>query len=201
MLKDKEGRDLTGNQVKEGRLCYDDYAALDDGLRYELADGVLELMRPGPSAVHQFNLVHLLDVLRDSCASEFLFLSSPIDVILSEYEVRQPDIVAIRRDRAHIITRRGIDGPPDLVVEIVSPTSAKRDRQDKFQVYAQYNIPEYWIVTAELSTLEQYVLDEGKYGVVPMVYAGEDIVQSRVLECARFTMADVISRLPELPNF
>jgi Uma2 family endonuclease len=195
----RRNRNHPGEQVKEGPLTYDDYAALDNGIRYELANGILEMMGPAPSPVHQLFVQNLEDLLKESCSTKYLFFTAPIDVILSAKEVRQPDIVAVLRDRVHIITRRGIEGPPDLVVEVVSPTSVKRDRQEKLRVYAAYGIPEYLIVTVELAALEQYVLDQGEYRI-PAVYQGDDPIQSDVLTCATFSIADVMRRMPDLPN-
>lgn len=181
-------------------MSYDDYAALpDDGTRYEVANGVLELMSPAPSPVHQLickNIEHLLD---ETCSTDFIILTSPIDVILGPKEVRQSDIAAVHRSRAGIITRRGIEGAPDLVVEILSPSSVKRDREQKLEAYALYGIPEYWIVTAELTAVEQYVSQYNDY-VLKSVYVGEDVVQSDAIRCARVSMAEVMRRMPDLPN-
>lgn len=121
--KDKEPR------VLDQPLTYDDYAALQDDARYELAGGVLELLFPAPSSRHQAVLLELNDLVRQTCKSEYIILAVPIDVILADTEVRQPDLVMVRRDRMDIITKRGIEGPPDLVVELLSPHSARRDRQ------------------------------------------------------------------------
>jgi Uma2 family endonuclease len=185
--------------VKEGPVSYDDYAAIDDGLRYELANGVLELMSPAPSPVHQFTSHYMAQVLEQSCGMDYLFLTAPVDVILSNKEVRQPDIVAIHRNRVDIITRRGIEGVPDLAVEVVSPSSVKRDREQKLESYARHGIPEYWIISAEYTSLEQYILDGDVY-LFPEVYTGDDVVQSPVLACVNFSVNDVLRRLPDLPN-
>jgi Uma2 family endonuclease len=186
-------------RVKEGSLSYGDYAALDDGARYELANGTLELMSPAPSPTHQFICAHIRDLLTGTCSEEFLFLLSPIDVILSDKEVRQPDVVAIHRNHVHLITKRGVEGVPDLVVEVVSPSSVKRDRGQKIAVYAMFNIPEYWLVSPEVWALEQYVLDGGCY-TLANVYVGDEIIDSHVLRCAAFSMDDVMRSMPELPN-
>ena len=106
--------------VKEMVLTYDDYAAIDDGNRYELAGGQLQLMSPAPSVVHQFISFQLQKEMAYSCESEYYVLFAPVDVILSTTEVRQPDLILIHRDRQSIIKKRGIIEAPNLVVEILS---------------------------------------------------------------------------------
>jgi len=81
----------------------------------------------------------------------------------------------IRRDRLSIITKRGIEGPPDLVVEVLSPFSAKRDRRQKLHVYAKYLIPEYWIVDINNELLEQYVLDNQRYELLEVYRENEPV--------------------------
>ncbi len=90
--KDKSG--LQPDQVRELRVDYDYYAALDDGSRYELVDGMLELISPGPNVAHQMVLAKLFHVVMSSCERDFIILTAPLDVILSPTEVRQPDLVA-----------------------------------------------------------------------------------------------------------
>src|SRR5690625_482322 len=143
--------------LREQPLTYDDYAALDDGIRYELVNGELELMTPTPTVTHQMISFELQRSLYDSCGNDYFVFYAPVDLILSQTEVRQPDLMLVHRSRMDIITKRGIIGAPDLVVEILSPSTLKRDKLDKLHVYAKYAIPEYWIIEPELAVLEQYV--------------------------------------------
>lgn len=185
-------------RVREGTVTYDDYARLpDDGQRFEVANGNLELMSPAPSPKHQLWLGALWDVLKECCRNDFIFLVAPVDVILGPKEVRQPDIVGVKLSRASIITNRGIEGPPDFVVEVLSPYSAKRDKVDKADAYARYGVPEYWIVTLEVPMIEQFVFLAGGMAR-PVVFTGTDVVESEVVPCARFTVADVANRVPRL---
>ena len=196
--KAKKSHDL----LKEQIVTYDDYAKIPDeeGVRYEINDGKLELMTPGPNAVHQLVNKEIEYRMMQQCLQEFIVLSAPIDVILSEIEVRQPDIVMIHRDRLSIITKRGIEGPPDLVVEVLSPFSARRDRQQKIHAYARYHIPEYWIVDINNGLLEQYLISNGKYELSE-VYKEDEVVRSPQIACISFTMNEIINSIPELPNF
>jgi Uncharacterized protein conserved in cyanobacteria len=131
----------------------------DDGNRYEVIGGVLELMSPSPTAGHQSILSELIDALRQSCKTDYLIYFAPLDVILSDTNAVQPDAMMIRRSRKSIVTSRGVEGPPDLVAEVLSPGSRKKDRLKKMAVYEKHGVPEYWIVDPETRTLEQYRLN------------------------------------------
>ena len=148
--------------VRESNLTYEDYASLpDDGNRYELAAGKLELMSPAPSSTHQFISHRIVTTFTHTCEKDYIILFAPIDVILANAEVRQPDVIMIKRQRLSIVTDRGIEGSPDLVVEILSPSSALKDRKVKKNVYANYGVNEYWIVDPVHETIEQWVLVSG----------------------------------------
>ena len=124
-------------------LTYRDYAALpDDGRRYELHDGELS-MTPAPGTRHQRAIGALHVLLRAHVEAHRLgevFLS-PVDCILSDTTVVQPDLVYLDPTRAHLVTERAIEGPPTLVVEILSPSTTRIDRVRKRELYAQYGIP------------------------------------------------------------
>jgi len=195
--KNKKPDDL----VREQPVTYGDYAKLpDEGIRYEINDGHLEAMTPGPNAVHQIVVQQIEYRMLQTCARDFVVLSAPIDLILAETDVRQPDLVMIRRDRLSIVTKRGIEGPPDLVAEVLSPYSAKRDRQQKLHVYAKFLIPEYWIVDINNELLEQYLLSGQQYHLAE-VYRENEKVYSGQLSCISFTMREIMDNIPELPNF
>ena len=186
--------------IKESPVTYELYAnMIDDGNRYEISDGVLELMSPSPTFTHQSIIYELQYLLNNSCRNDFIIVSSPIDVILSETEVRQPDIVMIQRSRMSIISNRGINGAPDLVVEVTSVHSRKRDKVRKRIVYAQYGVPEYWIVDLANFTLEQYVRVENRYELVEL-YEGEDTIHSQTVPCASFSMNGIVQSLPLPPD-
>lgn len=188
-------------EVRETPLTYDDYQQLPDkeGVRYELVDGALELMIPGATAIHQLILLTLYDKLARTCQTDYLTLVAPLDVILSEREVRQPDLIMIHHSRLSIITNRGVEGPPVLVAEVLSPSSVKRDKLSKMKSYARYNIPEHWIVDPNNEVLEQYVLSEGTY-TLHNIYRGDDSVQSDHVPCVSYSMNDIINQVPHLPN-
>jgi Uma2 family endonuclease len=192
-------RDGDHEAVREN-LTYEDYANMpDDGVRYELASGRLEAMTPAPHPRHQLVLDELVDAIKNTCKTEYIVIFAPVDVILSDTEVRQPDLVMLHRSRISILTSRGIEGPPDLVAEVLSPHSIKRDREDKRRSYARYGVPEYWIVDINNVMLEQYVLDNGEYRLEE-VYTEEAPVRSDRVACLSFTMRAIIDAIPELPD-
>lgn len=190
-------KDRNTNQIKESGLTYDDYAAIDDGHYYELAGGRLELMSPSPLVTHQLISFEIQKKIDEICGSNYIIINSPVDLILSPTEVRQPDLVLIHRARLDILTKRGIEGIPDLVLEILSPSTMKRDKIDKLKVYADFCIPEYWIVDPENGVLEQYVLVEKRYELMN-IFQGDEPVTSTNIPCVSFTMTNILEKIPEL---
>ncbi|WP_435922523.1 Uma2 family endonuclease [Paenibacillus sp. DYY-L-2] len=164
-----------------------------------MADGVLELMTPAPTPKHQLISNQLQTIITNSCQQKYIIFASPIDLILSNKEVRQPDLVMVHRNNIEIITSRGIEGVPDLVAEILSPHSIKRDKQSKLKVYAAYGIPEYWIVDPPHEALEQYVLMDGRYELLH-VFDREETVHSDRLPCVSFTMGQIGDAAAGIPG-
>ncbi|MEO0215359.1 MAG: Uma2 family endonuclease, partial [candidate division WOR-3 bacterium] len=150
--------------VKERIWTYEDYLKLEDDKRYEVINGRLVEM-PAPGFEHQ-KISGLIDfILRKFVYKERIgeVLYAPFDVILSENIVVQPDIVFISNENLKNIKEGRLFGPPDLVVEIVSPGSYKRDRFEKFKIYEEFGVKEYWIVLPGEKVIEVWCLKEGKY--------------------------------------
>lgn len=188
------------DKIKEQTVTYDMYANMpDDGARYEIIDGKLEMMSPGPSTIHQYISGELEFLLKKSCKSDYMIFYAPLDVILSNTTVLQPDILMIHRSRLHIATNRGIEGPPDLVVEIITPGSRSRDKVIKMKSYAKYGVPEYWIVDAESRTLEQYrLMDHQHTYTLHNLFEGDDIVVSDKLPCVNLTISAIFTEISDL---
>lgn len=187
------------DKLKERGLTYDDYSAIEDGNSYELVGGQLELMSPAPTVTHQLVSGELFEKLKQSCESDYIILSAPVDVILSPSEVRQPDLVLLHRDRLGILSQRGIEGAPDLVVEILSPSTLKRDKIDKLSTYAKYGIQEYWIVDPAYGILEEYILLDNRYELMN-IFQEDEMVTSPNIRCMSFTMTQIMEKIPELPE-
>lgn len=131
-------------------LSYDDYAAIDDDRRYEVIDGVL-LLTPAPSAFHQA-LLYELAVQFAPLRARGTVLFAPSDVVFRSERpamVLQPDLFFVRRERQEIVTEANLRGAPDLVVEVLSPSTSRRDLRDKRLIYARFGVAEYWIVDAK----------------------------------------------------
>jgi Uma2 family endonuclease len=148
-------------------LDYDDYAAIPpDGQRWELLEGKLEV-NPAPNTRHQTvsrRLQHELMLALEDRGLAQVF-DAPVDLILARTTVLQPDLLIVSLARASIISRRGIEGPPDVAIEILSPSSRSWDRRGKSVGYAKFGVPEYWIVDPEDNWIDLFRLTEGAYAL------------------------------------
>jgi Uma2 family endonuclease len=146
-------------------LTYDDYAELpNDGKRYEIIEGDI-FVSPAPRPKHQKTIVNLCGIL-------FVYLQdhpigdiylAPIDLILSPTNVVQPDLLFLGNEKLHLVSERGIEGPPDLIVEVLSPTTEKTDRAIKSRIYAQFGVPHYWLIDPLEKRLEMFRLSRGRF--------------------------------------
>jgi Uma2 family endonuclease len=144
--------------IQAGLLTYEDYVALpDDGQRQQLFEGVLEVS-PSPGLRHQIVVGRLYLPLATG-VSEGMILLGPIDVIFDPRTVLVPDLVWLAPDRLHLASHRGIEGPPTLAIEVVSPGSGRIDRVRKLETYAKFGVRYYWIVDPLARTIEVYELD------------------------------------------
>ena len=146
------------------RWTYEEYYKLDDDQRYEIIDGNL-LMAPASDTWHQDwsrGLFRIIDrhVTEQRVGKVFF---APVDVVLDAENTVQPDIVFIATANAGIIQRRAIFGTPDLLVELISPSSVRRDRYEKKDLYARFGVKEYWIGDPANKALEILTLKEGRY--------------------------------------
>jgi Uma2 family endonuclease len=142
----------------------DIFDAPDDNLRYEVIDGDL-YMTPAPSWWHQTGLGKLFILVGAWVYEHNLgwVASAPVGVVLDDEDGVQPDMVYVSRDRAQIISQRGLEGAPDLVVEALSPSTEARDRGIKMRRYAAAGVPHYWLLNPQTKSLEPFVLGAGGY--------------------------------------
>ncbi len=156
-------------------LTYDDYRRMpEDHIRKEILGGDL-YMTPAPSPAHQELVLELGSRLRLHISAHGLgkVFVSPVDVVLSPVDVVQPDIVFVRTSKLDIIGEEAIQGAPDLVIEVLSPSTAARDRGRKKDTYEHFGVTEYWIVDPENRVLEVYHLEGPAYRVMNRIAGGE----------------------------
>ncbi len=143
------------------KFTYEDYLQLPEDKRYELMEGEF-FMVTSPSTGHQNisrNIFRILDAyVRKQGLGEVYY--APLDILLSEENVLQPDILFISKERHHIITEGNIQGAPDLVIEILSPATAERDKGLKQKLYAKFGVQEYWLVDPDKKAVEVMGLAE-----------------------------------------
>lgn len=168
----------------QGQWRYEDYLRLpDDGKRYEIIDGVL-YMANAPSLEHQFAAFKVafhieLHVAKYSLG---LVLTAPFEVHLSETSRPvQPDILFIRAERQPPPGAQFFEGAPDLIVEVVSPSSIRLDRKTKFDAYELAGVTEYWIADPKTRSVEVYTLAHGEYALHGQ-YTGDEMLTSVVFE-------------------
>lgn len=167
----------------QGQWTYEDYCRLPvDGWIYEIIEGELH-MSPAPTPIHQENSGNLFAEFRDyarKCDAGKAY-AAPIDVILPGLATPvQPDVIFIIKDRLKIVKDDRVEGAPDIVAEVLSPGNWLVDRRDKFRVYAQAAVREYWIVNPQARTIELFCLQGGMYALIGKYGVGET-VHSEVL--------------------
>ncbi|HEY85010.1 MAG TPA: Uma2 family endonuclease [Chloroflexi bacterium] len=168
MLKLPIAAQKTQFRPKQGHWTYEDYLRLpNDGRRYEIIKGVLRAVN-APNFRHQFVAAEIFGELRNFVKKNNLglVLAAPFEVHLSE-TVRpvQPDALFICRKSLPSANVAFFDGAPDLVVEVISPSSARIDRVTKFEVYERAGISEYWIASPKTRSVEVYTLSGGEYAL------------------------------------
>jgi Uma2 family endonuclease len=182
-----------GRAANEGSITYELYLQLpDDGKRYEVLDGEL-VVSPAPSRRHQqlskrlqYHLYRHVEV--DRSLGEVY--DAPFDVILSDTNVVQPDLIYVASERLGLFEERGLFGAPDLVVEILSPGTRRRDRGLKKAIYARFGVRELWLVEPDRSEVEVWRLADGAY-VLEGRLGPPDTLVSGVVPELRLELAQV----------
>jgi Uma2 family endonuclease len=148
----------------------------DDDKRYEIIGGQL-VVSPSPSTRHQHVLGEIYTALKNHLTSKTMgrVFVAPLDVRLSFYDVVQPDLLVVLDNRREIIQEQEIAGPPNLVVEVLSPSSKTTDRVDKAALYARSGVEEYWIVDPVEETVMVYGLDGDRYAPAATLERQDDL--------------------------
>jgi Uma2 family endonuclease len=181
---------------EERPLTYDDLANMpDDGKRYEIIGGEL-IVNPAPLAGHQRVLMELLEFLRTyarKTRSGEVFVA-PFDVVLSRNDAVQPDLVFLLASRPRVPdNENAIDYPPDIAIEVLSPSSRRTDLVKKMALYVRAGVPEYWVADPQQRTLTINVLEGDHY--VPVAPESDGVLASRVVPGLRIDPAFVFATL------
>jgi Uma2 family endonuclease len=152
-------------RVPKKVYTYQDYLELpDDGNRYEIIEGEL-IMSPAPYTIHQevsLNIVvELTNFIRQKKIGRIYY--APTDIILSDINIVQPDILFISKENLRIITEKNIKGVPDLIIEIISPATGYYDLRGKKDIYEKFGVQEYWIVDPMKQRVDIYLNFENKF--------------------------------------
>ena len=147
------------------KLTYDDFVLFpDDGKRHELIDGE-HYVTPSPNLKHQAVSGNLLGLvwayLRENPIGKVY--AAPLDVVFSHFDVVEPDLLYVSEARRNVLTAKNVQGAPDLVVEIGSPNTRRRDEKLKHQLYERFNVTEYWVVDPDIDVVRVYRLEIGKF--------------------------------------
>ena len=180
--------------LEEKIWTYQDYLEeTDEGEIYEIIEGDLLMSPPAPASSHQFvsrDLEYLLfQYVKRQALGEVIY--APIDVALDDKNVVQPDILFISNENLGIIQEKGIIGVPDVVMEILSPSSIQRDRYQKRELYEKFKVKEYWIVDIASKSIEVLSLKHDKYELYS--FAVENgVVKSSVIKGFEIELSNVM---------
>ena len=173
------------------KLTYDDYCAAPADNRYELLDGEL-IMVPAPNTKHQRvnrELTTRLDRFISDRGSGELFYA-PFDVVLSDSDIVQPDLLFVSREREHMITAENMRGAPDLVIEILSPSTADKDRGKKRTLYGKHGVTEYWLVDPAAESVQIHRL-QGQALIPTRTFGREETLRSPLLSGLELHLDDI----------
>jgi Uma2 family endonuclease len=166
----------TGMPSPTAKLTYDDFALFpDDGRRHELIDGEHHVT-PAPNLRHQVisrNLFRALDAMAHQERRGQVFYA-PLDVVLTRHDVVEPDLIYVSAGRREILTSPNVQGAPDLVVEILSPSSRRQDELLKRDLYEGSGVAEYWIVDPDAETVKVLRRGDGPLFARPLLLTRRD---------------------------
>jgi Uma2 family endonuclease len=178
---------------KKRKFTYEDYLKTPHDQRYELIEGDL-VMTPSPVPYHQWILKNigfaLESFVREKKMGKVFY--APCDVYLDKKNVLQPDILFISKERLNIIGEKNIQGAPDLIIEILSESTAYLDMVKKKKLYAQFSIKEYWIIDPGEKTAETYTLKVDTF-ILMKRFSEKDVLESTVLPGLKIKLSDVFA--------
>jgi Uma2 family endonuclease len=179
-----------------GSLTYEDLKAFPEDERWELIDGVPYAMSPAPLVRHQDIVSNFHIALKTNPANPCYTGLAPTDVVLSDENAVQPDVFLLcDRDR---LKPGFVDGAPDLVVEVLSPSSEVRDRREKLRLYEKFGVREYVVVFPEREYVERYLLTDGRYAL-PEIFTWEETLRLAVVD-VEISLWEIFEKAPPGPK-
>ncbi len=166
----------------EERYTYNDYLNWNDGERWEIINGVAYNMSPSPTPKHQRIglIIKKTFLVNEKKLKKCFLFDAPTDVVFDEYNVVQPDIFIVCDKNK--IKEKNIQGAPDLIIEITSPSTELKDRREKLNLYEKFEVKEYIIVNSEREYVERYYLtEEGKYKR-PEIFNWDEVLKLKTFE-------------------
>jgi Uma2 family endonuclease len=170
----------------------DDYLLLGEmNTPCQLINGEL-IMSPSPRPYHQLVLGNLYDVIKayGRKKGDTVFFA-PIDLYIDNKNVFQPDLIYVRKENKKIITNRGVEGVPDLVVEVVSPSNIFTDRNAKKKTYSKMGVGEFWLIDPANRTLEIYLPKQSDPETPHFFLMEKGKVTSTILSGLKFNLKDI----------
>ncbi len=191
------GRDSMQPPPPGVRLTYDDLVQFpDDGKRHEVIDGE-HYVTAAPNLKHQAVVVNLTGLLWTHLRVHAVgrVFAAPVDVVFSDVDVVEPDLVFVSTAReADLLTAAHIRGAPDLVVEIGSPSTRKRDETIKRRLYERFGVAEFWVVDPELDEIKVYRLVEGRFERTALLSLEQgDVLTSPLLPGLTLRLAEIFA--------
>jgi Uma2 family endonuclease len=147
----------------------------DDGKRYEIIEGDW-VVSPAPTFTHQSIVFAFANLLfRAQQAGYGRGVTSPVDVVFGPHDVTQPDLIFIRRERLGIIIGDKVRGAPDLIIEVLSPSTRANDLGRKLRLYARAGVPFYWVVDPKRRVVRPFTLTGDGYVEGPALRPGQEL--------------------------
>ena len=117
---------------------------------------------------------------------------APFDVVFSDFDVVEPDLLFVSSDRSQVLTEKNVQGAPDLVVEIGAPATRRRDEKTKLQLYERFGVQEYWVVDPDLDVIKVYRLVEGRYQrTAELTLADHHVLSTPLIPGLELSLADI----------
>ncbi len=177
---------------QDTKFTYEDYLHFPEDKRYEIIDGEVSLA-PSPDKIHQDISRNLEFILWEFVKKNDLGLVyyAPFDVVLSEIDIVQPDLIFVSKERKLIVTEKNIQGAPDMVIEILSPSSQYKDKVIKAELYKKFGVREYWLIDPQEKQITLYDFGSSKGKSSKAIYTLDEIFESPLLAGLKISLKEI----------